>query len=142
MSVVRRYHGHGGCQRELNARVCIMCMHNCTSKRRTGSSPCARKKSDLCLPCCVTVRNYQHNRYYDSIATSRTRIKLFTVYIYIYNIDIYICIYYIHIYKIIYQIIARAKFFFGSKMFRAQNGSCPQLAGPQSMATRSRWDLS
>ena len=68
------------CQRELSARTCIMCMYHCTLERRYGSSPCVREKSHLCTPCCKAVRNYQHNRYCNSIATSRTRIKLFTGY--------------------------------------------------------------
>ena len=94
------------CQRELNARTYIMCKYNCTSKRRTGSSPCARKKSELCLPCCIAVRNYQHNRYRNSVTTSRTRIHLFTICIYIY-MYIYICIYiyictYIYMYNYMY----------------------------------------
>ena len=32
------------CQRELNTRTLVMYMLNCTSGRRTGSSPCARKR--------------------------------------------------------------------------------------------------
>ena len=32
------------CQRELNTRTLVMYMLNCISGRRTGSSPCARKR--------------------------------------------------------------------------------------------------